>query len=682
MKSKLAGIIAILYIPWSVLYLELVTKAKAAPESGFFWIPMLLFTLSFGAFLDLPVFLIPKEMIRKIAGGTVVFGLSLYYTVETFVESAYQVFMTVESISQGTGGVLTDFFDTFIKAIKNGIGTILLLFLPFFLFLTLCLIKKLDFGFGQEFSWNWKFSSVACAAAVLAFTIGFGVVHADEAAFDVYQRTYNFDNATRSFGLFTGTRLDIHYALFGNPSAGEFEIEKPSEPEIIITPADEEPKPEEPEEIVYGYNVLDIDFDRLIAETDDKTLQNVHKYVSSLSGTRQNPYTGLFKGKNLILIAAESFSKEVIDENLTPTLYRLYQNGITFTDFYQPTWGGSTSTGEFAILSGFVPTAGVSSIRKVADYDLRFTIGNQLRSEGYFSASYHNGTYTYYNRDMTHTKFGYDTFLAFGNGLEKREIDGTLWPPSDLELFQCTISDYIDKQPFSVYYMTVSGHGYYTNFAQAMSWKNREEVKDLPYSDMVRSYISANLELEHALTFLIDELEKAGIADDTVIAICADHYPYALEKGESWGNENDYLGELYGYPVTNNAERDHNAFLLWSGCLENEHSDLSVTIDTPSYSLDILPTLCNLFGVEYDSRLLVGRDVFSDAQPLVIWPEYSWKTERGYYDFNRKTFTPADDSVTVDQSYIDIINSVVKNKITYSKAMFSYDYFRIVFGEP
>ena len=685
MKTKFPDIFPVFYIPWSILYLELVMKAKASPENAAFWLPFFLFSLAFGVLLSAAIFVISDEKIRKITTSVILFVFSLYFTVEIFVESAYQVFMTVESISQGTGGVLTDFFDTFLKAIKNGFWTILLLFFPFFLFLVLCLVKKLNFHFGQDIAFRWNYYVPAAVASVLIFSLSSGICHSNDTFLDVYQRAYNFDNATRSFGLLTASRLDIQYSLFGNPSAGDFVIDEPVvDPEIVI-PSTEEPnepsaeEPEPPKE--YGYNILDIDFDALIADTKDSTLQNVHRYVASLPGTKQNEYTGLFKGKNLILIAAESFSKEVIDENLTPTLYRLYKNGITLTDFYQPTWGGSTSTGEYAILTGFVPTAGVSSIRKVADYDLRFTIGNELRKEGYFSAAYHNGTYTYYSRDLTHTKLGYDTFLAFGNGLEKREIDGTLWPPSDLELFQCTMSDYMEHQPFSVYYMTVSGHGYYTNFAQAMSQKNKEEVKDLPYSAMVRSYLSANLELEHALTYLIDELEKAGIADDTVICLCPDHYPYALEKGESWGNNEDYLGELYGYHVTNNAQRDHSVWLLWSGCLENEHADLSITINEPTYSLDILPTLCNLFGVEYDSRLLVGRDIFSDTDALVVWPEYNWKTTAGYYNYTKKEFIPTDPSINVSKAYIDSINAMVKNKITYSKAFLNYDYFHILFGD-
>ena len=244
-----------------------------------------------------------------------------------------------------------------------------------------------------------------------------------------------------------------------------------------------------------------------------------------------------------------------------------------------------------------------------------------------------------------------------------------------------TLSDYIDKEPFSVYYMSVSGHGFYANFNNSMSMKNRSYVEELDFSTTVKAYIAANLELEHALTYLVGELEKAGIADDTVIVICPDHYPYALEKGESWGNDMDYLGELYGYPVTNYMERDHNACIIWSGCLEDENKDMQTEISEPSYSLDILPTLCNLFGLDYDSRLLVGRDVLSDEEALVIWPDYSWKTALGYYNYTTRKFIPASEDITVDEDYINAVNAVVKNKISYSKAVITYDYFGVVFGD-
>ena len=99
---------------------------------------------------------------------------------------------------------------------------------------------------------------------------------------------------------------------------------------------------------------------------------------------------------------------------------------------------------------------------------------------------------------------------------------------------------------------------------------------------------------------------------------------------------------------------------------------MDIVVDTPVYSLDILPTLSNLFGVVYDSRLLVGRDVFSEAEPLVLWNNYKWKTDKGSY-MNGK-FVPAE-GVEVEDGYEARISAIVKNKINYSQSVAKYDYF-------
>ena len=97
-------------------------------------------------------------------------------------------------------------------------------------------------------------------------------------------------------------------------------------------------------------------------------------------------------------------------------------------------------------------------------------------------------------------------------------------------------------------------------------------------------------------------------------------------------------------------------------------------VDTPTYSLDILPTLSNLFGVEYDSRLLVGRDVFSDAEPLVLWYDFTWKTDKGLFNPESGKFTPAE-GVSVEEGYVDRIKALVQNKIHYSREVQQTDYF-------
>ena len=162
---------------------------------------------------------------------------------------------------------------------------------------------------------------------------------------------------------------------------------------------------------------MDIDFEKLASETNKSDLQGLYKWLSTEQGTKQNEYTGLFKGKNLILICAEGFSQYAVSPELTPTLYRLIHNGFYFSDYYQPAWGGSTSTGEYSVLTGLIPTDGVKSIRKTSDHNMYLTIGNDMQRLGYTTLAYHNNSYTYYGRNETHENLGYSKFIGMGNGM-------------------------------------------------------------------------------------------------------------------------------------------------------------------------------------------------------------------------------------------------------------------------
>ena len=196
------------------------------------------------------------------------------------------------------------------------------------------------------------------------------------------------------------------------------------------------------------------------------------------------------------------------------------------------------------------------------------------------------------------------------------------------------------------------------------------------YSDRVKSYLAANLELEKALAYLVEELEKAGIADDTVIVIASDHFPYGLDDDGALG-QLPYLSELYGYDVENYLQRDHNRLIIWSGCLEDMEP---IVVDEPVGSIDILPTLNTLFGLEWDSRLLPGRDILSDAEAIAFNNAYDWKTEKGTYISATDTFTPADPTETVSDAYISRIQAIVRNKLSYCNSALNTDYFAHVFG--
>ena len=582
--------------------------------------------------------------------------LTVFYIVEYFVNDAYMSFMQLGTLLGGAKGVATDFGDIVLSLVVRGFWRIVVFFLPVILYALLAAPRET----------TWRLRWFALVGALAAYLLGFGIVSAVGTDAARMSSAYNFDSAIRCFGLNMGMAMDILRDSAAEESQGEF---VPVEvPQTLPAPVETVPEQTEPPEVVYEPNVMDFDFAGLAQTEKNSRIASIHKYVNTVEPTMKNEYTGLFKGKNLILITAEAFSKEVIDPVLTPTLYRLANEGICFEDYYQPMWGGSTSSGEFSVLTGLVSASGTNSIKEARQQDLFLSIGKQLQKEGYYSAAYHNHLYTFYDRDKTHTYYGYDTFMGLHNGMEEGVKE--VWPESDLEMMDFTVPLYIDKQPFSIYYMTVSGHCRYNYLGNKMSKKNYDVVKDLDCSETVKCYLACQLELEYAMESLVRQLEEAGIGDDTLIVLSTDHYPYGLEGGTTWGNKKDYVAELYGYDPKNHIERDHSALIMWSGCLE----DKDIVIDTPVYSLDILPTISNLFGVEYDSRLLVGRDVFSDAEPIVLWYDYTWKTDKGSYNSETRKFTPAE-GVTVDNDYVERIKNIVYNKIFYSREVQNTDYF-------
>lgn len=654
------------FFPMALLYHELLLHAF--DRTILFWdtplVYILLFSAAGGFLLSALVDILPRR-----AAHIVTYALCVFWTVLTCIEycckSYFKSYWGLSFITQMTGNVVGNFFSTMVEIILGRIVFILLSFVP----LVLLIILRRRLLPGKTLSVRCRVMALAVFAVCQA--VGSALCYTGE---DRADYTYNYvtDYAVPRFGLAATIRLEAQYAIFGLPDAPVIQVD--------------EPVPDEP--VVYDYNKMELDFTATSDLVGGSTLENMHNYFSSKTASQQNEYTGMFKGKNLIQITAEAFSPYVISKELTPTLYKLTHEGFVFTNYYQPGWGQSTTGGEFAHMTGIIPTwvnGNLSFYASHQDY-MPFALGNQFRALGYTTVAYHNNSYTYYNRHLTHPNLGYD-YYGQGNGLTLT-VPG--WPYSDLEMMELTapayIEDYVNTgKPFHAYYMSVSGHANW-GWGNAMSAKNREAaVAAYPNaSQPVQGYIAANLELEYALTYLLEQLEAAGIADDTVICMTADHYPYALVTDEV-----DYYQELSGKQDSElDISRYKNTWLLWSGSMES-----SVTVNTPCSAIDILPTVSNLFGLEFDSRLMSGHDVFaqnynasqaSTCMPLVILPTnrgYSWITAAGTYDAKTRTFTP-NPGITVADDYVKTVSSLIDAKYSYARQLIQYDYAGVVLHHP
>ena len=465
----------------------------------------------------------------------------------------------------------------------------------------------------------------------------------------------------QNFGMLTQNQLELRRVLFG--ITPEDQSLRKGQALHLYRPASEPVEVESAEYSSADYHILDIDFDRLIAEETDEDLLQMHTYFSQQVPTAKNEWTGYFQGKNLIWIVAEGFCTLAMDPERTPVLYEMAHSGFVFDHFYTPLWGVSTSDGEYTTATGLIPKSGVWSYSQSAGNYMPFGFGNQFSQLGYRTMAFHDYLYTYYDRDKSFPNMGYE-YYALGHGLELEEI----WPPSDLEMMEEIVPMFVDEEQFMVYCLTVSGHLNYTYEENAMSRRHWDEVAGLPYSEGPKAYLACQMELELAMESLLTQLEEAGRLDDTVIVLSGDHYPYGLTDEE--------YSELLGRQVDPNFEIFQNTLILWNAQMEEP-----VRVEKLCSSLDVMPTLANLFGLEYDSRLMAGRDILSDEPGLVIFSNYSFLTEEGAYNSVLDEFRSWDGSPP-DEAYVQSQIAEVQNRVAYSAMILDHDYYRVALNGP
>ncbi len=637
MKKKFSSIF---YLSFLVIYLEVLTK--------------IFITKSFnGIFLTL-LFSIPLILILYLLGNifknkgnkVMIYSLStiliLYYCFQFFFHRLFSNIFSFNTIGLASNAL--DFTNIIVDVVLKNIWVVILFFVP--LILLFNFRKRINFE-----RTDWRKLIICFSIILISWGISLLCLEINKKeTYSAYNLYYNINSETKTvetFGLFTYTRLDIKRVIFGF----EEKLTGKEEPDI---PKDEEiDKPEE--EVTY--NEIAIDFDSLISSESNETIKNMLEYFKNSEPTNKNEYTGMFKGKNLIFLLAEGFNMIAVDQELTPTLYQLTHEGFVFNNFYSPVFL-STTGGEFQATTGLIPTQSILSDWKKFEPTISYALGNAFTPLGYNANSYHNWTYTYYSRQKTMKTLGFNSYMGCGNGME--DMINCSWLPSDIDMINKTFPLYKDNTPFVTYYVTVSGHApyAYNSTGNSIALKNKDLVADLPYSNNVKAYLATQIELDRALETLINSLKEAGILEDTVIALVGDHYPYTLTIDE--------INEISDYERDEIVEVNRSNFIIWNSEME------TIEVDKVGSQIDVLPTLLNLFGIEYDSRLIVGKDIFSDTPGLAIFSDRSWVSDYGTYKKGKFTLKEGKTLNNIDE-YVNEMNNLVSNRFTLSANIIKYN---------
>ncbi|MFA6801454.1 MAG: LTA synthase family protein, partial [Acholeplasmataceae bacterium] len=398
----------------------------------------------------------------------------------------------------------------------------------------------------------------------------------------------------------------------------------------------------------------------------------IASYLDTIEEHEDNEYTGYFEDKNLILIMAESFDTYAIDPSLTPNIYQMQQSSWNFTSYYSPLFFRNTADTEFMVQTGLYAHQSVSLTMDVfSGNEFPNTLPKLFEAQGYGSYSFHDYTDYFYPRSEFHPQtLGYDEYygaVALGMLEEQSGIIAHHEWQSDLELVNKTMDILKEKeQPFFTYMLTVSGHLPY-NDNHPIAEKNIDTIRqifidenrEMPSEDILY-YHAANYELDLAIGALMDRLEEENMADDTVIMLYGDHYAYGLDQKEITDYDDtktmDNLLSIQRVPM-----------MIYTPGLTHENKDEVFA------SIDIMPTIANLFNLDINYSQVFGKDVFSSNDRAVLFSNGSLLTDNFLYNLEKDEITLFNDDYTIEDATLLINEYIYRMKI--NKWILEVDYF-------
>lgn len=409
-----------------------------------------------------------------------------------------------------------------------------------------------------------------------------------------------------------------------------------------------------------------------------------------------NRYTNVFKGKNILMIHAESIQNFLLNttfngEEVTPNLKKLSQEGLYFSNFYAQESVGTSSDTEFTLNSSLMPTS--SGTVFVNYWDREYvTIPKLLKEQNYYTFSMHGNNGSMWNRNVVHPKLGYDNFFNYKKDFKIDETIGL--GLSDKSFFRQVIPKLQkisgEHQNYYGTLIMLSNHTPFNNNGEPLSdysvdYKyeklNEEtgetEIVSAPYMEGTKlgNYFKSAHYADEAIGQLITDMDEAGLLENTVIVIYGDH-DAKLKKSEynRFYNYDPYTDSLKeegdeGYTKVDFYQYELNRkvpLIIWT---KDHQYQEEVTKVMGMY--DVLPTLGNLFG--FTSPYALGHDIFSVDENVVVFPDGNWLTNQIYYNHQKEEYLSLDPEVPVSTDYIEKYNQQAEDIISVSDAIIIYD---------
>ena len=586
-----------------------------------------------------------KEKVVKIVILILVLFSGVYAITEMGFNNFMGNYMSFNAAGDGAGRV-GEYVIEFIKYIKL---EYYLCLIPFIIILIIFIRKK---DILTYIKYDYKQRALLAIIIVFSYLLGYATLiipfmqnsNQIKSNLKLYYEPTLIELSLRQFGTNRFLTRDLIYMVMPHNNNSSIIID---EEENNV-----EQKPEEPN---YIREIDDTKWQELMNNETNTNIKQLDEFYMLQNITSKNEYTGIFENKNLILIMIEAFDTIAINQDVAPTLYKMATEGFYFDNYYTPKYSCTTGESEYIGLTSIIPSSTVCTPNTYRNNTYTDTIFNLFNKKGYYSSSYHNWNDQFYSRTVLHQNMGSDKFYDV-DALGIKIIQG--WQ-SDYDLMTNSMPHFINQDKFFSFIITSSTHFPYDVDSTVVT-RNWNKVKDLNYSTKIKRYLAKVAELDKGLEYLLSELQNQNKLDDTVIVLFGDHHPLKMGLGElnSASSFNRYEG----------FNEDRLPFIIYNSEIEGK------TISTTASTFDILPTLANMFNLEYDPRLYVGKDIFSEDEKIVIFTNGSWATDKALYFSSTGKYETLQDGV--DEEYINKINTKVSNWFTVSDLTLKTDYFK------
>ena len=377
-------------------------------------------------------------------------------------------------------------------------------------------------------------------------------------------------------------------------------------------------------------------------------------YAAHPKQAADTPMTGAFAGKNLILIMMESVDDWLVTPEYMPNLYRLEQEGVYFRNYYAPIFlAAATFNSEFTANTGMIAPEYQVRNSYYSEHALPYSLPIRFRVAGYCARSFHAANPNIYNHGQIHLNFGYESY----NDASVLDMDSYKLDAQMLNGYDRIVSD----EPFFSFIITYSGHGPYTTEQQNISEPHLDRARavidysTVPYTTEAQKEeytraVAQAMETDAFIGGLRERLEADGHAEDTVLMLFTDHYCKYFSDAE-------FISAIKG--ETDRNMLSNVPFVIWTEGIAPQVYDKYVS------TMDIAPTIVDLFSLDADLRYYIGNDMFGPDGGVVYFRNYAWYDGKTYDTGNDASSNPA----------VLAMREQVREQLDVSQDTFRYDYF-------